>query len=49
MTLVGGKVIFENGGCNQINEGKAMKEAQARSAELIDRLNLSSEINPSLR
>ena len=49
MTLVGGEIIFENGRCTKIDEDLAMEEAHARSSELLDRLNLSSEIDPRIQ
>lgn len=47
MTIVGGEIIFEGGSCTRVNEIEVMEEAQGRANDLIDRLNLSAEINPA--
>ena len=47
MPIVGGEIIFEGGSCTRVNEIEVMEEAQGRANDLIDRLNLSAEINPA--
>jgi 5-methylthioadenosine/S-adenosylhomocysteine deaminase len=46
MTIVGGEVIYENGASTRVDEGEVIAEAQARSAELIERAGITSLLVP---
>ena len=46
MTIVGGEVIYENGASTKVDEAEVIAEAQARSAELIERAGLRGLLDP---
>lgn len=46
MTIVGGRVVYENGSCVFIDEGELMKEADARGSELVERAGMASLTSP---
>ena len=46
MTIVGGGVIYENGASTRVDDGEVIAEAQARSAELIERAGLHGLLTP---
>lgn len=46
MTIVGGGVIYENGTSTKVDEAEVITEARARSAELIERAELTGLLVP---
>ena len=46
MTIVGGEIIYENGSSTKVDESEVIAEAQARSAELIERAGLHGLLVP---
>ena len=45
-SIIDGRVVLENGRCTMVDEGEVMREAQARSEELIDRAGLHGLLTP---
>jgi 5-methylthioadenosine/S-adenosylhomocysteine deaminase len=41
MTIIGGKIVYEDGLCTMIDEVEVIKEVQARSDELFERLGIN--------
>ena len=41
MTIIGGKIVYEDGRCTMIDEAEVMKEVQARSDEMFERLGIN--------
>jgi 5-methylthioadenosine/S-adenosylhomocysteine deaminase len=41
MTIIGGKIVYEEGHCTMIDEAEVMDEAQARADELFERIGIS--------
>jgi 5-methylthioadenosine/S-adenosylhomocysteine deaminase len=46
MTIVGGEIIYENGASTKVDDREVIAEAQARSAELIERAGIGSLLVP---
>ena len=42
MTIVGGRVVFEEGRCTLVDEAAILEEAQARAHEVVDRAGLQA-------
>jgi 5-methylthioadenosine/S-adenosylhomocysteine deaminase len=45
-TIVGGRVVFEDGRCTTVDEEAVMAEARARAAALVDRAGLGGLLRP---
>jgi 5-methylthioadenosine/S-adenosylhomocysteine deaminase len=45
-TIVGGRVILEDGRCILVDEGEVANEAGAKAAELVDRAGLRALLEP---
>jgi 5-methylthioadenosine/S-adenosylhomocysteine deaminase len=46
MTVVGGRVVFEDGRCVFVDEKELLEEADARAAELVERAGMTSLTSP---
>jgi 5-methylthioadenosine/S-adenosylhomocysteine deaminase len=46
MTIVDGRIVYENGRCTFVDEDEVMEEAQARADELVVRAGMQELLRP---
>jgi 5-methylthioadenosine/S-adenosylhomocysteine deaminase len=46
MTIVGGRVVYEDGRCVFVDEAELIREADARAKELVERAGMTGLTSP---